>query len=200
MRRAAIYSALVIVALLLGALAAWLGGQRAAEPAAHAGLPLPPGGDFTLDSADGPVSLAGLRGKVVLVYFGYASCPDVCPTSLALIATALKTLAPAEREQVRVLFVSVDPLRDKPDMLKNYAGAFHPNILGVTGQHKVIGDMALRYGAFYRFTPVSSADGYVVDHTSATSVVAPDGRLVEQLPHGTAPPGIVASMRRWLSR
>ncbi|HJW82502.1 MAG TPA: SCO family protein [Acidiferrobacterales bacterium] len=200
MRRAAIYTALVIVALLLGALAAWLGGQRAAEPAAHAGPPLPPGGDFTLDAADGPVSLASLRGKVVLIYFGYASCPDVCPTSLALIATALKTLAPAERERVRVLFISVDPLRDKPDMLKKYAGGFHPNILGITGQHKVIGDVALRYGAYYGFTPVSSADRYVVDHTSATSVVAPDGRLVEQLSHGTPPPGIVASMRRWLPR
>lgn len=199
MRRGAVYASLAIVALLLGATAAWLGGQRAGAPP-DTRLRLPPGGDFTLDAADGPVSLASLRGKVVLIYFGYASCPDVCPTSLALIATAFKTLAPAEREQVRTLFISVDPLRDKPDMLKKYAGGFHPNILGVTGQHKVVGDVALRYGAYYGFTPVSSADGYAVDHTSVTSVVAPDGRLVEQLSHGTPPSAIVAAIRRWLPR
>jgi len=200
MRRFAIFASLALVALLLGALAAWLGGQRTDGSAARTVVPLPPGGEFTLEGADGPVSLASLRGKVVLIYFGYASCPDVCPTSLAVIATALRTLTPAERERVRVLFISVDPLRDKPVMLKKYARAFHPNILGVTGQHSVIGDVAVRYGAYYGFTPIPSAGGYAVDHTSVTSVVAPDGRLVEQLSHGTPPPRIAAAIRRWLPR
>jgi protein SCO1/2 len=135
---------------------------------------------------------------VVLLYFGYASCPDVCPTSLALIKAALQTLTPAELARVRVLFISVDPLRDTPAKLKQYARYFHPNIIGVTGKAAEIGAVAVRYGASYAFTPVQSAVGYVVDHTSVTSVVAPDGRLVEQLPHGTAAPEIVAAIRRWL--
>lgn len=198
MRRFKILAALVVAGLLLGGLGAYLAGQRAGDPVADGAPRLPSGGDFTLDSADGPVALATLRGRVVLIYFGYASCPDVCPTSLALIKAALQTLAPAELARVRVLFISVDPLRDTPAKLKQYAGYFHPNIVGVTGKAAEIGAVAVRYGASYAFTPVQSAVGYVVDHTSITSVVAPDGRLVEQLPHGTTTPEIVAAIRRWL--
>jgi len=198
MRRLQILVSLIVAGLLLGGLAAYVAGQRAGEPVADSMPRLPSGGDFTLDSADGPVSLASLRGQVVLVYFGYASCPDVCPTSLALIKAALQTLAPADLAHVRVLFISVDPARDTPAKLKQYAGYFHPNIVGVTGKPAEIGAVALRYGASYRFTPVQSAVGYVVDHSSVTSVVAPDGRLVEQLPHGATAPEIVAAIRRWL--
>jgi len=198
MRRLKILVPLIVTGLLLGGLAAYVAGQRAGEPVADSTSHLPSGGDFTLDSADGPVALANLRGQVVLIYFGYASCPDVCPTSLALIKAALQTLAPADLARVRVLFVSVDPLRDTPAKLKQYAAYFHPNIIGVTGKPAEIAAVALRYGATYRFTPVQSAVGYVVDHTSVTSVMAPDGRLVEQLPHGTTAPEIVAAIRRWL--
>jgi protein SCO1/2 len=198
MRRVAIFGSLIIAGLLLGALGAHFAGQRNGDPSAD-DLRLRSGGDFTLDSANGPVALAELRGKVVLIYFGYASCPDVCPTSLAIIAAALRTLTPGERERVRAMFVSVDPLRDTPTKLKQYVGYFHPNIIGVTGRPADIARVALRYGASYGFTPVQSAVGYVVDHTSVTSVVAPDGRLVEQLPHGTTAPQMVATIRRWLS-
>lgn len=194
MRRTLLLALAVLAALLLGALAAYLLGPR------HDGQALPRGGDFTLTAADGPVTLEQLRGKVVLLYFGYASCPDVCPTSLALTTGALKTLAPAELERVRVLFISVDPARDTPEKLRQYAGYFHPNIAGVTDSPEAIAAVAARYGAAYRITTVQSAAGYVVDHTSVTSVIAPDGRLVEQLPHGTLPPEIVAAIRRWLPR
>lgn len=194
MRRFALLAAAVIAAALLGVLAAWLAAPRTGEPA------LPRGGDFTLDSADGPVTLTALRGKVVLLYFGYASCPDVCPTSLALTTAALKTLAPDELARVQVLFISVDPGRDTPANLKHYAGYFHPGIAGVTASPERIAAVAADYGASYRMTPVDSAAGYVVDHSSVTSVIAPDGRLVEQLPHGTTPPEIVDAIRRWLPR
>jgi protein SCO1/2 len=186
---------LILLMTIVGVVA---GALLAPRFVSDTGSTRPPGGDFTLDSADGPVSLASLRGKVVLIYFGYASCPDVCPTSLALIATALHALTPAERERVRVLFVSVDPARDTPVRLKPYAAHFHPDIIGVTAQASVLGEMARRYGAAFSYTPVSSATGYVVDHTSSTAVLAPDGRLVELLPHATAPPGIVAAIRRVL--
>ena len=84
----------------------------------------PPGGDFTLQSAAGPVSLADYRGKLVLVYFGYTYCPDVCPTSLAATSEGLKQLTPAERARVSMIFVSVDPKRDTPARLKEYAEFF----------------------------------------------------------------------------
>lgn len=191
MRRAA----LVVLVLLLVALAVALGRLETQRPAASG---LPPGGDFTLISADGLVSLKKLRGNVVLVYFGYASCPDVCPTSLALTAQGLARLAPAELARVRVLFVSVDPERDTPDKLKQYAAHFHPNIAGVTGEPAALAEIAARYGAAYRKQAVASAQGYVVDHTSFTSVVAPDGRLVERLAHGAPPDEIAQAVRRWL--
>ena len=145
------------------------------------------GGDFTLTADDGPVSLASLRGKVVLIYFGYATCPDACPTTLGFTTLA----------RVKVIFVSVDPNRDTPAKLKQYVGHFHPNIIGVTGEVPARrGGVALRRRL--RYTPVSSAAIYVVDHTSITSVVAPNGRLVEQLPHGTPAADIAAAIRRWL--
>ena len=192
MRRVILLTAAVLAAVLLGVLVAYLADPRTDEPA------LPRGGDFTLTAADGPVALERLRGRVVLLYFGYASCPDVCPTSLALTTAALKTLEPSELAQVQVLFISVDPGRDTPEKLRQYAGYFHPNIAGVTGSPEAIAAVAASYGASYRMTPVNSAAGYVVDHSSVTSVIAPDGRLVEQLPHGTTPPEIVAAIRRWL--
>lgn len=198
MRRLAAYASLALVALALGVLVVWLGGQRGGGPATQAGPPLPPGGDFTLNSADGPVSLASLRGKVVLIYFGYATCPDACPTTLGFTTVALRKLTAQELERVRVIFVSVDPARDTPAKLKQYVTHFHPNIIGVTGEVPVVGEAGLRYGNVFRYTPVSSATVYVVDHTSITSVVAPDGRLVEQLPHGTMPDEIVSAIRRRL--
>lgn len=198
MRRLWLYASLAATVLLLGATLVWLGIQRGAHPPDVARAPLPPGGDFTLQSADGPVSLAGLRGQVVLIYFGYATCPDACPTTLGFTTLALKMLTPGELARVKVIFVSVDPNRDTPAKLRQYVGHFHPNIIGVTGEVPALGEVGLRYGAVFRYTPVSSAAIYVVDHTSITSVVAPDGRLVEQLPHGTTPKDIVAAIRRWL--
>ena len=193
MRRIIILSSVIVAGLLVGVLGAWLAGTHTG------GTPAPRGGNFTLTSADGPVSLADQRGQVVLIYFGYASCPDICPTSLAFITAALHALTPAELERVRAVFISVDPARDTPEKLKQYAGHFHPNFIGVTGSAESLADVAARYGAVYRMTAVESAAGYVVDHSSITSVVAPDGRLVEQLPHGTPPPDIVAAIRRWLA-
>ena len=96
------------------------------------------GGDFTLQSAAGPVSLKDYRGKLVLVYFGYTFCPDICPTSLAATAEGLKQLTPEELARVAMIFVSVDPKRDTPERLKEYAEFFHPAIVGVTGTPEAI--------------------------------------------------------------
>ena len=110
----------------------------------------PTGGDFTLDSAAGPVRLSDLRGQVVLIYFGYTACPDICPTNLVSIANALRSLHPAELDRTRVLFVSVDPERDDPEHLARYVAYFHPNVLGLTGTPEQLARVARLYGAAYR--------------------------------------------------
>jgi protein SCO1 len=196
---------LIIVILLLTGLLAWLlywtpngvdgdlGGPK------HRTLDLaapPTGGDFVLESASGPIDLADLRGDVVLIYFGYTWCPDICPTNLVLIAGALKTLAPEELERVHVLFVSVDPERDSPERLAEYSDYFHPKILGLTGTPERIAAVAQLYGAAYRRTELpDSAMGYVVDHSAYSHLVDTQGRLVRNLDHATPSAEIVAAIR-----
>lgn len=155
----------------------------------------PSGGDFTLESANGPLSLHELQGNVVLLYFGYTFCPDICPTALAVTAQALSVLEAQEIEKVRVLFVSVDPERDTLDRLREYTAYFHPAIIGLTGSPAAIDHAVKLYGAAYRRQDVSSAGGYVVDHSSSTFVIAPDGKLLTRLPHGTSAVEVADTIR-----
>ena len=159
------------------------------------------GGDFTLQSASGPVSLKDYRGKLVLLYFGYTYCPDICPTSLAATAEGLKQLTPAEMARVGMIFVSVDPKRDTPARLKEYVEFFHPAIVGVTGTPEVIAEIAKRYGVFYAEQKVDTAGGgYVVDHSADTFIVTPDGQVLSKIAHGTPPDRIAATIRKYLNQ
>lgn len=161
----------------------------------------PPGGDFTLQSAAGPVSLSDYRGKLVLVYFGYTYCPDVCPTALAATGEGLKQLTPDERARVAMIFVSVDPRRDTPARLKEYVEFFDPGIVGVTGTPQALSEIAARYGVFYAEQKVATAgDGYVVDHTSDTYVVDPAGKLAGKIVHATPPDQVVVAIRQYLKQ
>jgi protein SCO1 len=155
----------------------------------------PAGGDFVLTSADGPLDTASLRGKVVLIYFGYTYCPDICPTSLTATSQALRQLTPTELEQVKTVFVSVDPERDTPARLKDYVAFFHPNIVGVTGTADQLSAAARRYGAIYARQDLGGTAGYAVDHSAWTYVVAPDGRLAGRLAHGASVEQTVAAIR-----
>lgn len=189
---------LIAVIALLGLVLGWVTWywQPAHQP--HSAIPLaaaPTGGDFTLQSANGPVSLHDFRGKVVLVYFGYTFCPDICPTALAFTSQALDVLGKEELARTQVLFVSVDPERDTPEKLKEYGAFFHPNILGLTGTPEVIAATARQYGASYRKQDTGSAGGYVVDHSSSTYVVDSSGKLVATLQHGTAPAEVAKAIR-----
>ncbi len=200
---------LLLPALLIAGLAAlllWLlwGWQPAADKTqAHRQLDLagtPTGGDFTLRSAQGDVALADFRGKVVLLYFGYTWCPDVCPTNLAIIGYALKQLSPAEREHVQVLFVSFDPARDDPERLADYAAYFDPGILGLTGSEAEVAAAATRYGAAYRrVEQPGSAMGYLVDHSSVTYLIDHEGRLVDTLAHATPAEILLERVRQLLT-
>jgi len=157
------------------------------------------GGDFVLQSSDGPVSLSDYKGKVVVLYFGYAYCPDVCPTSLGLLSQALGKLKPEELSNVQALFISVDPERDTVEKLKKYAEAFHSNIKGVTGSPIDIADVTSRYGASYMKVEIpNSALGYAVDHSSKYYLINRNGKLNKLVDHGTSPNNIVAALRAML--
>lgn len=154
------------------------------DPSSHtAGVaPRPVGGDFVLQSAAGPVDSHALRGKVLLVYFGYTHCPDVCPAAMGVGAQTLNALTPEERAKTRMLMISVDPERDTSEVLKTYVAYFHPEMLGLTGSPAEIAMVAKAYGAAYVRQPTGEGGAYAVDHSAQTFVVAPDGRLAEILP------------------
>ncbi len=190
--------AVLLAALVVGLAVFW---HPEPEPRPMPVARGPLGGDFTLASADGPVSLSALRGKVVLVYFGYTYCPDICPTALTAVAEGLKRLSAEESARVAVLFVSVDPERDTPAHLKEYAAFFHPAIVGVTGTPEEIAAIARRYGVHYAKAKVDTAGGgYVMDHSSDTYLIGPDGALKGRISHGAAAEQVAAEIRRHLQQ
>lgn len=160
---------------------------------------VPKGGDFVLNSASGPVSLKSMRGKVVVIYFGYTMCPDVCPTSLTLLSTALNELTQEELEQVAGLFISVDPDRDSLERLQTYATFFHPILQGVSGSNEQVAAVAKQYGSAYRKRVEESEMGYVVDHTADLYVVDREGKLQGSIRHGAPPSEILQVLRRTLA-
>jgi len=159
--------------------------------AIHRGLsyglqPKPEGGNFTLDSAQGSLSLHDVKGKWVVLYFGYASCPDVCPTNLGLWSQVFHSLSAAERAQLAFIFVSLDGERDKPLQLERYVHYFHPDFMAVTGNEAKVSRVARQYGVKWAKVSSQSALGYTLDHSSYSYLVNPDGELVQMFHHATA--------------
>ncbi len=157
------------------------------------------GGDFRLDSPEGPVALSDFKGKVVALYFGYTFCPDVCPTALIAVAQAFSQLSPAELAKTKGLFVSVDPQRDTLDVLKVYVPYFHPAITGLRGTEDETARIAALYGVRYMKQKADRDGQYPVDHSSFTYLIGPDGKLAASLPHGTPAQDIAARIRALLS-
>ena len=141
------------------------------------------GGDFTLFQGDKPVSLSDFHGKLVVMYFGFASCPDVCPTTLTIIASALRQLTVEELETVQPVFISIDPERDQGEKLTAYATYFHPGFIGITGTPDEVQKVANQYGGFFIKVESDSALEYLVEHTSKTYIISKDGQYVSLLPH-----------------
>ncbi len=137
----------------------------------------PYGRDFSLTDHQGRhESLADFRGKAVIVFFGYTYCPDVCPTTLLEIKQALQQLGEDAR-RVQVLFVTLDPERDTPQMLARYVPAFDPDFLGLYGDLEQTAKVAKEFKVFYQKVPGKSPDSYTLDHTSGIYVFDPQGRL-----------------------
>jgi protein SCO1/2 len=149
--------------------------------------------DFTLQSARGPVSLSDFRGKIVLLYFGYTSCPDVCPTTLANLRQALNDLGQLA-DQVQVILVSVDWKRDTPESLASYLSAFRPDFLGLTGTQAQIDAVTKDFGIFYKLNEPDSKGYYSVDHTATLLVLDRQGQLILTWPYGQQPDEIASDL------
>jgi protein SCO1/2 len=168
--------AALLVALLVTLLAApTLAAQSKLEDYAVGDYPI--GGDFTLTDHNGKrARLKDFRGKVVLLTFGYTHCPDVCPTTLAEFKQVKQALG-KQGDRLQALFVSVDPGRDTPALLKQYVGHFDPTFVGLTGAKKELGQMTQGYLAKYRTHESGSAAGYLVDHTAFIYLIDMEGKV-----------------------
>lgn len=135
------------------------------------------GRDFALDDPAGRRrTLADFRGKAVILFFGYASCPDVCPTTLSRLAEAMKLLGP-QAARVQVLFVTVDPERDTAERLRDFVPWFHPDFLALRGTQEETRQVLAEFRATAITRPVEGSMGYVIDHSAACYVFDPAGRL-----------------------
>jgi len=135
------------------------------------------GHDFSLKDPSGKTrTLEDFRGKAVVVFFGYTQCPDVCPTTLAALSQAMKELGP-DADRVQVLFVTVDPERDTPDLLSKYVPSFDPRFIGLWGDADATARTAKEFKVIYQKVPGATPGSYTMDHSAGSYVFDPKGRL-----------------------
>jgi cytochrome oxidase Cu insertion factor (SCO1/SenC/PrrC family) len=160
----------------------------------------PVGGPFELTDQTGHRRTdADFRGKLVVLYFGYTYCPDVCPTELQSISLALDRLG-AAAEAVQPLFITIDPERDTPARLADFVSSFHPRLIGLTGSLAEIRKTAIAYRTFFAKNNAATRDDYSVDHTGFIYLVGKDGRYLGFLPPGLAPDAIADAIRTRLGQ
>lgn len=180
---------------LAGSLAACSSPPPAQPPLAGARI----GGAFRLTDQDGrTVTDRDFAGRYRIVYFGYTFCPDVCPVDVQNIAAALKLVEAKDADlgrRVVPIFITVDPARDTPAVLKQFVAAFHPRMVGLTGSAPAIAATAKAYGIYYA-RGKGTADGYMVDHSRQIYLLDPDGKPLALLPE--APPQAIADeVMKW---
>ncbi|MFM0041989.1 SCO family protein [Paraburkholderia sediminicola] len=137
------------------------------------------GSNFSLPDTSGKVrTMADYKGKVVVLFFGYTHCPDVCPTTMAELSQALQQLGPEDAKRVQVLFVTVDPDRDTPALLAQYVPAFNPTFVGLRPADQAqLTKITKDFRVYYAKVPGKTPDSYTMDHTAASYVFDPDGKL-----------------------
>ena len=140
-------------------------------------------------------TLADFRGKAVVVFFGYTQCPDVCPTTLAMLADVMKRLGP-DADRVQVLFVTVDPERDTAELLSKYVPAFDSRFLGLRGDTDATARTAKEFKVIYMKVPGKTATSYGIDHTAGSYVFDPQGRLRLFVKHSQSIDSITADIKR----
>lgn len=176
----------------------------ACQPAAPARAPLEGariGGPFRLTDGDGrPFTDRNLLGRYAIVYFGYTFCPDACPTDMGVIAAGLKQVErsdPALAAKVTPVFVTVDPARDTPPVVKAFAAAFHPRAIGLTGSAGAVDQVARGYGVAHSIGEKTSG-GYLVDHSRAAYLMGPDGKPIALAGQDGGPAAVAATIRQWV--
>ncbi len=170
----------VLSFLLIGLVAA--GVFLFAKPASFRGTvytePYPPAAEIELARDNGTnFRLDGMRGKIVLLFFGYTSCPDICPTTMAELKTALDKIGEENAKNVQVVFVTVDPERDTPQRVQEYVNHFNKDFVGLSGPESQLAKIWSAYGVFREIVEGTSAAGYLVNHTARVTLIDQDGNL-----------------------
>jgi protein SCO1 len=173
----------------------------AGQPVRTIAAPVTIGGPFTLTATDGTTVTDGTyRGKWLLVYFGYTSCPNTCPTMLIEIGTALATLG-ADAGKLQPLFITVDPQRDTAESLGEYLQSFDPRIVGLTGTPQQIAVAAQEYGVYYAPHKTGpGAEDYVIDHSSYLYLMDPWGNFVRGFEADTSGDRVAGIVRELMAR
>ena len=153
-------------------------------------------GDFSLTDHTGTKrTLADYRGKLVVIFFGFTQCPDVCPTTLADMAEVKKQLG-KKGDALQVIFITVDPERDTAQLLAQYVPGFDPSFVGLRGSAEETAAVAKEFKVFYQKVPGRTATSYTIDHTAGSYVIDPDGKIRLFVRHGTAVDDLVADLKR----
>lgn len=159
----------------------------------------PVGGPFTLSDQNGQRrSLADFRGRLVLLYFGFASCPDVCPTDLAAVGSVLRLLG-AEGDELQPVFVTLDPQRDTREVLGAYVASFHPRFVALSGTEEETRRVATSFKVAYEKVRLPGAATYSIDHTAYVFLLDREGRFVTLFPPGTPTERMATMVREQLA-
>lgn len=196
-------SALALCSL---ALACPLALGACSPPAAEAPPPLAGakiGGDFALiDKAGKPVRFHDFEGKYRLVYFGYTFCPDVCPLDVQRLIKGFNSFAKAEPEvaaRIQPIFISIDPARDTPRAVGEFAAAFSPRLLGLTGSEAQVAEAARMFAAYYKKGEASPGGGYLMDHSRIAYLMGPKGEPIALLPVDESAEAVAREIAKWTS-
>lgn len=183
--------------LLLPALLWGCGAGREAPPLANAKM----GGPFALTGENGRVVRdTDFAGKYRLVYFGYTYCPDVCPVDVQKLMQGLKSLEQSDlqaADRIQPLFISVDPERDTPAVLREFTANFHPRLIGLTGTPEEIVKVASAYGVFFQKQKETQPGSYLVDHSRTAVLYGPKGEPLAPIDTTGDAQAIAAELKRW---
>ena len=196
-RRIILTVLLAFLLVVMGALVYVFEGRRMFGAVIEPPKPMP---DFTLMAEHGPVSLSQFKGKMVLIYFGYTNCPDICPTTLGSLAQALNLLSEKEASQVQVIFISVDPQRDTPEKLGGHARMFYPTFVGLTGTREQLDAITRSYGITYRLKEPNAKGYYVVEHSTSILALDRNGNLAALWSFGQQASEIASDLKNLLRR
>lgn len=154
------------------------------------------GGDFTLQSIDGSVTLSEVSGKIKVLYFGFTNCQKICPASMTKLHNMLDSFDENELNNIQVYLITVDPERDTVHALANYTKHYHSNIIGLSGTQQAIDDVISNYGAYFKLSETEKNSlEYSFRHSSRYFIVNKNGELIDALRHGTTTAELIARIK-----